>query len=364
MKTLTIFQITSSRNMSGGTLQAMLLSEGLAGAGHRVVFCAPSGSPALGWARGHGLECREFLTGKLWTQWKQSRRVRESVLEVGAEVVHAHHTEGHNVALLASFGGPFPPLVANRGVLFAPRFPTKFRSPRTGAIITNSRAVKTVLEKSGVEAGKIHVVYNARQPLDLAPLAKRAAVLREPLGLVASGPVIGTVGGGRPEKGFQFLVEAAPRILARFPSSVFVLVGTGTERLRPRLRALGLEGRFRLPGHRSDAVDIMALFDVFVIPSVGMESCPNVLLEAMSVGLPAVGADTGGIGEIIVDGVTGSVVAPGQPEALGEAVISILEDRSAMARMGDAGRRRIAAAFSLAAKLKGTSAAYENVLRR
>ena len=364
MKPLTIFQITSSGNKSGGTRQALLLSGGLADAGHRVVFCAPANSPVLGWARDRGLACREFVTGNFWTQWKQSRRVGKYVAEVGADVVHAHHTKGHNVALLASFGGGFPPVIANRGVLFDLHFPTKFRSPRTAAIITNSRAVKGVLENSGVDGGKIHVIYNAREPLDLASVAGRAAALRAPLGLSVSGPVIGTVGGGRPEKGFQFLVEAAPRILERFPSAVFVLVGGGTERFRPRLLELGLEDRFRLPGHRRDAVDIMALFDVFVIPSVGMESCPNVLLEAMAVGLPAVGAETGGIGEMIVDHVTGRVVAPGQPEALSDAVVCMLEDRDAMVRMGAAGRRRIADSFSLDAKVGETLAVYAKVLQR
>ena len=73
------------------------------------------------------------------------------------------------------------------------------------------------------------------------------------------------------------MVEAAPLILAEQPNARFVLVGAGTERFLPRLTELGVQAVFRLPGHRLDAVTIMAAMDLFAIPSVDMESCPNVL---------------------------------------------------------------------------------------
>ncbi|MBE0618128.1 MAG: glycosyltransferase family 4 protein, partial [Proteobacteria bacterium] len=201
---LTILQVTSSENRSGGTRQAMLLSRGLREAGQRVVFCAPAGSPALAWAQAEGFEARVTLTGGLKAQWRVSRILREVARQVDADVVHAHHTEGHNVAVLATFGGGFPPVVANRGVIFRPKFPAKFRSPRTAAIVTNSAAVKKVLEQSGVSGEKIHVVYNAKELPDRERLAALRGSLVAELGAGAGGPVIGAVGSGRPEKGFQF----------------------------------------------------------------------------------------------------------------------------------------------------------------
>lgn len=361
---LTAVHITNSGNRSGGTRQALLLCEGVRDAGHRVVFGAPPASWALRTAQERGLEVHPFRFGNSWGQWKASRQLRTLARSVGADVVHTHHTQGHNVALLATFGGGFPPVIANRGVLFRPEFPAKFRSSRTAAIITNSRTVKRVLADSGIQESKISVVYNAKELPDADALHARRPSLREELGLGEPGPVVGLVGRAAPAKGFQFFVEAAPGILARFPGARFILVGSGTERFESRLAELGVRDRFVLPGHRNDAIDVMSLFDLFVIPSIDMESCPNVLLEAMSVGLPAVGTDVGGIPEMIVDGITGRVVAAGQPQALSDAVIGLLEDRDALAGMGMAGRQRVADVFSLDAKVRGTLAVYEKALEK
>ncbi len=362
---LTVVHVTSSMNRSGGTRQAFLLARGQVRQNLRIVVCAPRGAAILGWAREAGLEERDLpRPGRLWSQWRAGRALRALVREVGADLVHAHHTKGHNVALMATVGGGFPPVVVNRGVLFAPRFPAKFRSPRTAAIITNSRTVKGVLEGSGIPGGKIHVVPNAKEPADLESFRSRADILRSELGLADAGPVVGAVGRARPEKGFSYLVEASSRILARIPSARFVLVGAGTGRLVGEMEGRGVRDRFVLPGHREDAVAIMALFDVFVVPSVDMESAPNVLLEAMSVGVPAVGTDVGGIPEIIEHGRTGYVVPPRDPEALAGAVVRLLEEPVTARGMGRAGRRRVEEVFSPEAKVARTLGVYEGVLRQ
>ncbi len=358
---LTIVQVTSSSNRSGGTRQASLLTRGLLERGHRVVFCAPPGSPALRWAEAAGAEPRALGFGGLPGQWRASRRLRQIVRDTGAQVVHAHHTKGHNVALLATFGGGFPPVVANRGVVFRPEFPAKFRSRRTAAVITNSRTVKGVLTACGVPDRKVHVVYNAKELPDLDGLRARVPALRRELG-VGDGPVVGAVGSGRPEKGFRFLVEAAPLILEGHPGAVFVLVGDSTEPLLPRIRELGLAERFRLTGHRPDAAELMAVFDVFVLPSVDMESCPNVVLEAMAAERPVVGADVGGVGEILSHGVCGLVVPPGRARELGEAVNRVLSAPERARRMGLEGRRRVGERFSVAAKVEATLEVYREVL--
>ncbi len=361
---MTVVHVTSSGNRSGGTRQAFLLARAQREAGVDVRVCAPERAAILRWSADHGIPTVGLpdLSG-VRGQWRASRRLRRLVRQVAADVVHAHHTKGHNVALLATFGGRFPPVVANRGVLFRPEFPAKFRSRRTAAVITNSHAVKRVLEGCRIPGDKVHVVYNAREPVDLGAIRSKRPALREELGL-GGGAVIGAVGRARPEKGFQFLVEAAPRILARHPAAWFVLVGSGTDRFLPRLRELGIADRFRLPGHRADAVDVMGVFDLFVIPSVDMESCPNVLLEAMAVGLPAVGAGTGGIPEVIRHGETGLVVPPGEPEPLAAAAAGILGDPDGARAMGRAGRARILEAFSLEAKVRATGAVYRKVLGR
>ncbi|GAB4258710.1 MAG: glycosyltransferase family 4 protein [Deferrisoma sp.] len=363
---LTVVHITSSTNRSGGTRQAFLLARAQADAGLRVIVCAPEEAAILDWAENSGIPAKRLpRLGSLWSQWRASRGVRRIVREAAADLVHAHHTKGHNVALLATFGGGFPPVIANRGVLFPARFPLKFRTPRTSAVITNSLRVKRVLESAGVAGGKIHVVPNARDTSGTGATERAdPALLRRQLGLPPGVRVVGAVGRARPEKGFQHLIEAAPAVLSAVPDTFFLLVGAGTERFVPTLRRFGVADRFVLPGHRDDAVDLMRLFDVFVIPSVDMESAPNTLLEAMSVGVPAVGTNIGGIPEIIEEGRTGYVVTPGDPEALARAVVRLLQDPERAREMGEAGRRKIEEEFSVEAKVRATFEVYEKVLRQ
>lgn len=358
---LTLLQVTSSENRSGGTRQALLLSRGLREAGHRLVFCAPRGSPALAWAQEEGFETRETRTGGLRTQWQVSRTLREIARQIGADVVHAHHTEGHNVALLATFGGGFPPVVANRGVIFRPEFPPKFRISRTKAIITNSAAAKKALQKVGVNARKIHVVYNAKEAPNLTTLQERLPFLRAELEIEGAGPIIGAVGSADPVKGFRHLIAAAPAILARNPDASFVLVGGRPDQFLPQIEAQSLTGRFRLPGRRQDVQDIMGLFDVFVLPSLS-ESCPNVLLEAMGVGVPAVASDVGGVPELLDGGRIGRLVPPGDPVAIADAVCEMLTDPERAAEMGRAAREAVLSRFSVRSKAEATLAVYERLL--
>jgi len=363
MASISAIHLTNSKNWSGGTRQAILLCKGLVARGCKILFLAPPSSSSLKLAKEQGLQTDTLTFGNIFDQWKTSRRLRAIVRDFNPTIVHSHHTKAHNVALMATFGGCFPPVVANRGVLFKPEFPLKFRSSRTSAIIVNSRKVKSVLAKCRVPEEKIHVVYNGKTAADPDSLAEILPKLREEFKLDGRRPVIGAVGNGRPEKGFSFLIEAAPEILKVFSNAVFILVGVNAERLAEQLESLGVRDRFVLPGRRTDAVDIMGLFDLFVLPSIGMESCPNVLLEAMGAGCPVVGSDVGGVAEIMQNGLTGLVVRPGDPAELAKASVELLSDPERAAKMGALARKRIQTEFTFDLKVAKTLEVYEKVLK-
>ncbi|MBI5015084.1 MAG: glycosyltransferase family 4 protein [Deltaproteobacteria bacterium] len=356
---LSILQITSASSLSGGTRQMLLLAQGLAGTRCRVVVAAPPGSASLAASAELGLDTRPLVFQTLCHQWQSSRALRALVREMGADVVHAHHTKAHNVGVLATFGGGFPPVVANRGVLVPPKFPAKFRSARTSGLVTNSLAAKNVLVGAGVADEKIHVVYNGVGVPDRERGRERAARLRTELGLEDAIPVVGAVGSGIPEKGFQHLVEAAPAIRKAFPAAAFVLVGAGTDRLQDRIRDLGLSGCVRLAGRQPDAGELMGLFDVFVLPSLS-ESCPNVVLEAMGAAVPQVCSDVGGVREILDGG--GYLVPPADSGAIAEAVCRLAADPSAARAMGARGAETVAARFTPARKVEATLDVYRRVL--
>ncbi|MDX6650824.1 MAG: hypothetical protein QOJ97_2775 [Solirubrobacteraceae bacterium] len=150
-----------------------------------------------------------------------------------------------------------------------------------------------------------------------------------------------------PRKGHAVLVDAVAR-LARAGTHLHVaLVGTGPERERveTHVRKAGLASRVRFLGWRTDVDRLMAASDMVCLPSLSHECLPYAILEAMSHGRPIVSTDVAGIPEMVVDGQTGLVVAPGDPAALAAALAQLARDTAERARQGAAGRDRIAAQF-------------------
>jgi glycosyltransferase involved in cell wall biosynthesis len=142
----------------------------------------------------------------------------------------------------------------------------------------------------------------------------RFARPREPHG---GPPVVVTVSVLRPAKGIEVLLEAAKRV----ENATFLIIGDGPMRAEWTALAarLGVADRIRWAGHRRDVDQLLAGCDLFVHPSLD-DAFPTVLLEALAAGLPIVASRVGGIPEIVDDGVTGTLVAPGDAEALANAI--------------------------------------------
>jgi glycosyltransferase involved in cell wall biosynthesis len=146
-----------------------------------------------------------------------------------------------------------------------------------------------------------------------------------------------------PQKGVHTLIEAVRHVTA--PDARFVLVGDGPERdaLEARIRELGLERRVHLTGFVAhDLVPaVLQHSDVLVLPSV-YEELGSILVEAMQAGVPIVATRTGGIPDAVTDDVTGLLVEPRDPVALGRAIDRILADTALAQRLARAGTRHAA----------------------
>lgn len=180
------------------------------------------------------------------------------------------------------------------------------------------------------------VAYNA---LDFGrfdgPRASTEAARRR-LNLPTGGPVVGTVGRLTRQKGYEVLLAAAPRVLSRFPGARFVFVGGGElgDALAAQAQALGIAEHVTFAGVHTDIEAILPGFDLFVSSSL-WEGLPTVILEAIASDVPVVATRVSGTVELIEDGATGTLVAPGDPGQLAEAIIANLtgsEPAHAMAR--------------------------------
>ncbi|MDQ7857872.1 MAG: glycosyltransferase [Armatimonadota bacterium] len=144
---------------------------------------------------------------------------------------------------------------------------------------------------------------------------------------------------------------------------VLLLVGDGPLRadLEARCRAAGLAGRVVLTGVRDDVPAVLRRADVFVLAS-RWEGLPLAIIEAMMSGLPIVATTVGGVPEVVVEGETGLLVSPQDPEALARALERLLGDGALRHRMGAAGRQRALREFAADRMLRQTAMLYARVL--
>jgi glycosyltransferase involved in cell wall biosynthesis len=156
------------------------------------------------------------------------------------------------------------------------------------------------------------------------------------------------VGRLRAPKDFACLVRATAE-LAPGRLRVFI-VGDGPDRpaLQAEIARLGAGASVELLGERADVAELLAAADLFVLPSHS-EGMPMSVLEAMAAGLPVVASAVGGIPELVRDGETGRLVAPGDAPALARALDALAGDPVARARLGAAGRRRAEREFDVEA---------------
>jgi glycosyltransferase involved in cell wall biosynthesis len=142
-----------------------------------------------------------------------------------------------------------------------------------------------------------------------------------------------------------------------------VLVGEGPERaaVEDEIGRLGVGSSVRLLGERTDVAELLATADVFVL-STRSEGLPLSVLEAMAAGLPVIASNVGGIPELVVDGVSGVLVPPGDPNALAEAIEGLVQNPSLAHELGDAGRRRVVENFDLETVREAHLALYRRLL--
>lgn len=149
------------------------------------------------------------------------------------------------------------------------------------------------------------------------------------------------------QKGHQFLIEAASKLVNKFPNLHILFVGDGElrEQLIEQTHTLDIDNHIHFLGTRSDVPSILAASDLFILPSL-WEGLPMALIEAMASGLPVVATDVSGTTQVMEDGKTGILVQPGQSNKLELAVGKILSDPETAKKMGEASRLRVEKLFS------------------
>lgn len=186
--------------------------------------------------------------------------------------------------------------------------------------------------------------------------------VRAEFGIPHDAPLVGTIANLKSHKGYPHLLDAAVLVRAEIPNVHFLIVGTGPleDDLRRRIRELDLVDTVTMTGFREDATRLAASFDVFAMASL-QEGLSIALLEAMALGRPPIVTRVGGLPEVVRDEQDGLLVPPGDPVALGSAIVRVLDDSQLRARLAAAARDR-STAFDIRLAVRRMEAVYAELL--
>ncbi len=277
-------------------------------------------------------------------------RLREIIIRREIDLVHSYLFAANLVSPPAGFITRTPVITSRRdtGFWMARRHLLAQRAvnPLTRKITANSLAVADYLRRrEGVGEEKIALIRNGTTVPDAEEIPARSARAGGKI-------VIGALGNIRPVKGYRHLLAAAGTLPAEIDWELRVAGRTLDETCRAELRGLArgeaLAGRVSFVGEAARPGEFLRGLDIFVLPSLA-EGFSNSLIEAMAWGCPVIAAAVGGNPEVITDGENGFLVPPGDERRLAARLEELARDSVLRRRLGRAGRRRVAEAFSVEA---------------
>jgi glycosyltransferase involved in cell wall biosynthesis len=230
------------------------------------------------------------------------------------------------------------------------------------AVVAISNDARDELLKNNIiDHRKVSVIYNG---IDLNAFKSRIPnhEAKNSMGIDSS-CVIGTVSRLSIEKDQSSLIRAFAKVASFDPTARLVFAGDGPlkDELQSLAMDLGVKNNVAFLGFRDDVNEVVQAFDIFVLSSL-QEGISLSLLEAMALGKPTVVTNVGGNPEVVVDGLTGLIVQPENPEALANAIMKIMKGGDNADRMGEFGCKRIVAEFDIDKMVDRYLALYQDIL--
>ena len=291
--------------------------------------------------------------------WRSTRRIVDVARTCGAQIIHGNNDIAGNLpAILAARWLGIPCVLSERVFQANSRLARRIARLAT-CHITVSASVAEHLVEWGIPAKKIAVIYDGWNVSQMCPPRPPAAEV-----------VVGAVGRFVPWKGMLVAVEAAMRVAPELANARFVIVGGPApeapedwERVRGAVADHPAADRIALLGDRPDAWQLMQEMDILLHTAVQPEPGARVLHEGLAAGCAVVTTACGGSPEICADG-AGSVLPPGDVDALAAEIRRLVTDVAARRALQEAGQQRLRAHLDLQAAVKRLEAVYAACLDR
>jgi glycosyltransferase involved in cell wall biosynthesis len=218
----------------------------------------------------------------------------------------------------------------------------------------------------GYDANRMVVVGNGFDLSAFTPGHGERAALRAHCGFAADDIVLGTLGRFNLDKDYPNFVKAAGQLASRYPQLRFLMIGKNLDAANAELSrwiaATGYAKRFVLLGERADIAICLSAMDIFCLSS-RTEAFPNVVGEAMAMGLPCVATDVGDVAVLMAN--TGVLVPRANPDALAQGVAGLVAlDPAHRRQIGQQARARIGARFTMGCVRARFEHIYEGVIAR
>lgn len=365
----TYFSAPDIDAMAGATHVLYPLSKGLA---MRAVVAGPGLFGGRFWAalKDVCVGPRENLRNRVVGLWHfavachWAARIRDhDVSHIHSQWIHSGGTVAMYAAWLLgrsfSFTGHAADLFRNRSALTS-------KIARADFIICISEFHRRFYLEHGADPAQLLIAYCGIDTSHFAP-RRRTRPPGAPVQILSSGRLVA-------KKGFGVLIEACGLLRTRGMDFHCTIGGSGPDEgaLRDQIRTAGLEDVITLTGEAIKQEDIPAFMyggDIYTLPCVwaadnDVDGLPQMLMEAMACGLPAVSTDLVGIPDLIRDGETGLLVPPEDSVALADALMRLGGDEKLSQELAEAGRRHLIDKFDLQNCLEPLIAQYKARLDR
>lgn len=340
-------------------------SEGLLGRGHDVRIVAPLQSRIFAEAGQRGVPVAALPIAR--KSLSALFALRRFLVGSDADVVNTHSSTDSWLAAIACrhlgvkrtivrtrhISAPIPDNAATRWL---------YRSATNHVVTTGEVLRQQVIRETGLAPDRVTSIPTGVDLGLFTPGDRMEARLS--LGLPAGVFLVGIVATLRSWKGHRFLVDAIAGIGDPGVRLAIVGDGPGRDNLRQQVDALGMGARVLMPGQQHDVVPWLRAMDVFALPSYANEGVPQAIIQAMACGLPVVSTSAGAIGEVVVPGVTGLMVAPQDAASLRNAIEQLRADDNLRRRLSDAGLRHVRAHHGLEPMLDHMEALFLGLQQR
>ncbi len=340
-----VLHLSSERSWRGGEQQIAYLIQATRNMGVEALVAARTGSAFQEWCMEEGVEVHgmPFVNSM---DARSALMLRSLARKKRIDLIHVHSGKAHGIAYLASVLGMRVPIIVHRRVDFPIGTShwklAKYRHRNVKRIICVSQAIADIVNATLAKPEMVKVVHDG---IDFTRFEQGAEpqYARSLLGTAVDDDtlLVANVAALAPHKDYPSFLRTAAKVAATRSDVHFMAIGEGDDRpaLESLHKGLGLEGKCSFLGFREDVPQLLQSIDIFLITSK-TEGLGSSIIDAMYCGLPVVATRAGGIPEIVEEGVSGLLCAPGDLDCLATQLQRLLDDAALREKMGRAGKER------------------------